>query len=170
MVKKRQRRLLGFDEKVLAFYALGQSTCEIQSHRSVAIVRETRNGVRPISGAQNEATAMAFGGPRSSCVRPGAHSPILCFDALVVKSREEDGPVKSKAIYLALGINLKGEKELLGMWIAEHEGAKFWLGVFNELKSRGVEDCFVACVDGLKGLPEAIEAVFPRTQIQLCLV
>ena len=95
--------------------------------------------------------------------------PILYFDALFVKSRQE-GPVKNKAVYLALGINLEGEKELLGLWIAETEGSKFWLTVFNELKNRGVQDCFIACVDGLKGLPEAIEAVYPHTQVQLCIV
>jgi len=95
--------------------------------------------------------------------------PILYFDALFVKSRQE-GPVKNKAVYLALGINLEGEKELLGLWIAETEGSKFWFTVFNELKNRGVQDCFIACVDGLKGLPEAIEAVYPHTQVQLCIV
>ena len=78
--------------------------------------------------------------------------------------------MQTKAVYLALGITLDGEKELLGLWLSESEGAKFWLSVFNELKTRGVEDCFIACVDGLKGLPEAIEAVFPRTQVQLCIV
>ncbi len=89
---------------------------------------------------------------------------------MFVKARQ-DGPVKNRAVYLALGINLEGEKELLGLWISETEGAKFWLTVFNELKNRGVQDCFVACVDGLTGLPEAIEAVFPQTQVQLlCIV
>jgi putative transposase len=87
----------------------------------------------------------------------------------VVKSRQE-GPVKNRAVYLALGINLQGEKELLGLWIAQNEGSKFWLSIFNELKSRGMKDCFIACVDGLKGLPEAIEAVFPYVQVQLCIV
>jgi putative transposase len=78
--------------------------------------------------------------------------------------------VKNRAVYLALGINLQGEKELLGLWIAQNEGSRFWLSIFNELKSRGVKDCFIACVDGLKGLPEAIEAVFPDAQVQLCIV
>ena len=95
--------------------------------------------------------------------------PILYFDALFVKTRQE-GPVTSKAVYLALGINLEGEKELLGLWVAQSEGSKFWLSVFNELRNRGVQDCFIACVDGLKGLPEAVEAVFPYTQVQLCIV
>ena len=88
---------------------------------------------------------------------------------LFVKSRQE-GPVQTKAVYLALGITMDGEKELLGLWLSESEGAKFWLSVFTELQNRGVQDCFIACVDGLKGLPEAIEAVFPKTQVQLCIV
>lgn len=87
----------------------------------------------------------------------------------MVKSRE-DGRVRNKAVYAALGINLQGEKEILGLWISETEGAKFWLGVFTELKNRGMADCFIACVDGLKGLPEAVESVFPHTQVQLCIV
>lgn len=88
--------------------------------------------------------------------------PILYFDALFVKSRQE-GPVRTKAVYVALGITLEGEKELLGLWLSESEGAQYWLLIFTELKNRGVEDCFIACVDGLKGLPEAIEAVLPKT-------
>ena len=95
--------------------------------------------------------------------------PILYFDALFVKSRQE-GPVQTKAVYLALGVTMDGEKELLGLWLSESEGAKFWLSVFTELKNRGVQDCFIACVDGLQGLPEAIETVFPKTQVQLCIV
>ena len=95
--------------------------------------------------------------------------PIIYFDCLFVKSRQ-DGSIRNKAVYLALGINMDGEKELLGMWLGETEGAKFWLSVFNELKTRGVEDCFIACVDGLQGLPEAIETVYPHAQVQLCIV
>lgn len=87
----------------------------------------------------------------------------------MVKSRQ-DGPAKNKAVHVALGINMDGEKVLLGLWMTENEGASFWLSVFTELKNRGVEDCFIACVDGLKGLPEAIETVFPQTQVQLCIV
>ena len=95
--------------------------------------------------------------------------PIIYFDCLYVKSRQ-DGSIRNKAVYLALGINLEWEKELLGMWLGETEGAKFWLGVFNKLKTRRVQDCFIACVDGLRGLPEAIETVYPHTQVQLCVV
>ena len=93
----------------------------------------------------------------------------MYFDALFVQARHE-GPVQTKAVSVALGITIEGEKELLGLWLSEREGAKFWLSVFTELKTRGVEDCFIACVDGLKGLPEAMEAVFPQTQVQLCIV
>jgi len=95
--------------------------------------------------------------------------PIVFLDCIVVKSREE-GKVCNRSVYLALGINMDGQKELLGIWIARNEGAKFWLGVITELANRGVKDIFIACVDGLKGFPEAIESVFPKTQIQLCIV
>ena len=95
--------------------------------------------------------------------------PILSFDGLFVKSRH-DGAVKTNAVYVALGVTLAGEKELLGLWVSETEGAKFWLAVFTDLQQRGVKDCFVACVDGLTGLPDALETIFPRTQVQLCIV
>jgi putative transposase len=95
--------------------------------------------------------------------------PILYFAALIVKSREA-GPVKNKVVYLALGVDLQGEKERLGLWIADTEGAKFWLSVLTELENRGAQDGFIACVDGLKELPEAIETVFPNIQVQRCLV
>ncbi|WP_336844048.1 IS256 family transposase, partial [Providencia rettgeri] len=95
--------------------------------------------------------------------------PIVYLDCIVVKS-QDSGVVSNKSVYLALGINLQGEKELLGMWIAKNEGAKFWLSVMTELKNRGLQDIFIACCDGLKGFPEAIEAVYPQTQVQLCIV
>lgn len=164
MVRKRQRRLDGFDDKVLALYARGLSTREIQAQL------EELYGVEVSPALISNVTDAVYEEVRAWQSRPlAAVYPILYFDALYVKSRE-DGPVKNKAVYLALGINLAGEKELLGLWMNETEGAKFWLSVFNDLKSRGVEDCFIACVDGLKGLPEAIEAVFPKTQVQLCIV
>jgi transposase-like protein len=164
LVKKRQRRLEGFDDKILAMYARGLSTREIQAQL------EELYGVEVSPALISSVTAAVHDEVKAWQSRPlAAVYPILYFDALVVKSREE-GPVKNKAVYLALGINLEGEKELLGLWMSENEGAKFWLSVFNDLKNRGVEDCFVACVDGLKGLPEAIESVFPRTQVQLCIV
>jgi transposase-like protein len=164
LVRKRQRRLDGFDDKVLALYARGLSTREIQAQL------EELYGVEVSPTLISNVTDAVHDEVRAWQSRPlAAVYPILYFDALYVKSRE-DGPVKNKAVYLALGINLEGEKELLGLWMNETEGAKFWLSVFNDLKNRGVEDCFIACVDGLKGLPEAIEAVFPKTQVQLCIV
>jgi putative transposase len=94
--------------------------------------------------------------------------PIVYLDALMVKVRDE-GHIQNKAIYVVLGVNLEGQKEVLGLWVAQNEGAKFWLQVLTELQNRGVKDIFIACVDGLKGFPEAIEAVYPRTEVQLCI-
>lgn len=164
LVKKRQRRLEGFDDKVLALYARGLSTRDIQGQL------EELYGAEVSPTLISNVTNAVMEDVRAWQSRPlSAVYPILYFDALFVKSRQE-GPVNNKAVYLALGINLEGEKELLGLWIAATEGSKFWLSVFNELKSRGVQDCFIACVDGLKGLPEAIETVFAHTQVQLCIV
>jgi putative transposase len=164
LVKKRQRRLEGFDDKVLALYSRGLSTRDIQGQI------EELYGVEVSPTLISNVTNAVMDDVRAWQSRPlSSVYPILFFDALFVKSRQE-GPVKNKAVYLALGINLEGEKELLGLWIAETEGSKFWLSVFNEIKNRGVQDCFIACVDGLKGLPEAIESVYPDTQVQLCIV
>lgn len=164
LVPKRQRRLEGFDDKVLALYARGQSTREIQ------VQLQELYGVEVSPALISTVTDAVLEELAAWQQRPlAALYPIIYFDALHVKSRE-DGPVKNKAVHLALGINLDGEKELLGLWVAQNEGASFWHSVFTELRSRGVEDCFIACVDGLKGLPEAIESVFPHTQVQLCIV
>lgn len=164
LVKKRQRRLEGFDEKVLAFYARGMSTREIQAQlEEIYDIEVSPTLVSNVTHAVLDEVRAWQSRPLSSVY------PILYFDAIFVKSRQE-GPVKNKAVYLALGVNLEGEKELLGLWMSESEGSSFWLTVFNELKNRGVEDCFVACVDGLKGLPKAIETVFPKAQVQLCIV
>jgi putative transposase len=164
LVKKRQRRLEGFDDKVLSLYARGMSTRDIQGQL------EELYGVEVSPTLISNVTDAVMEDVRAWQCRPlSAVYPILYFDALFVKTRQ-DGPVMSKAVYLALGINLEGEKELLGLWVAQTEGSKFWMSVFNELKNRGVQDCFIACVDGLKGLPEAVEAVFPLTQVQLCIV
>jgi putative transposase len=164
LIKKRQRRLDGFDDKVLALYARGLSTREIQAHL------EELYGVEVSPTLISNVTDAVLDEVRTWQARPLASVyPILYFDALFVKSRQE-GPVQTKAVYVALGVTLEGEKELLGLWLSESEGAKFWLSVFTELKNRGVEDCFIACVDGLQGLPEAIETVFPQTHVQLCIV
>jgi putative transposase len=164
LVKKRQRRLDGFDDKVLALYARGLSTREIQAHlEDLYDVEVSPTLISNITDAVLDEVRTWQGRPLASVY------PILYFDALFVKSRQE-GPVQTKAVYVALGITMEGEKELLGLWLSESEGAKFWLSVFTDLKTRGMEDCFIACVDGLKGLPEAIEAMFPKTQVQLCIV
>jgi putative transposase len=163
-VKKRQRRLEGVDDKVLSLYSRGLSTREIPGHL------EELYGMEVSPTLISTITDAILDEVHTWPSRPLASvSPILYFDALFVKSRQE-GPVQTKAVSLALGISLEGEKALLGLWLSESEGAKFWLSVFTELKNRGVQDCFVACVDGLKGLPEAMEAVFPKTQVQLCMV
>jgi putative transposase len=163
LVKKRQRRLSGFDQKVLSLYARGMSVRDIQAEFAETYGADVSPTlISNVTNAVMEDVKAWRSRPLSEVY------PILYFDALVVKSRQE-GPVKNRAVYLALGINLQGEKELLGLWIAQSEGSKFWLSIFNELKSRGVKDCFIACVDGLKGL-EAIEAVFPDAQVQLCIV
>jgi putative transposase len=164
LVKKRQRRLEGFDDKVLALYSRGLSTRDIQGHL------EELYGTEVSPTLISHITDAVLDEVRTWQARPLASVyPILYFDALFVKSRQ-DGPVQTKAVYLALGVTLEGEKDLLGLWLSESAGAKFWLSVFTELKNRGMQDCFIACVDGLKGLPEAIEAVFPHTQVQLCIV
>ena len=164
LVPKRERRLEGFDAKVLSLYARGLSTREIQGHLAELYGTEVSPTlISTITDAVLEDVRTWQARPLASVY------PILYFDALFVKSRQE-GPVQTKAVYLALGVTMDGEKELLGLWLSESEGAKFWFSVFTELKNRGVQDCFIACVDGLQGLPEAIEAVFPKTQVQLCIV
>jgi transposase-like protein len=164
LVKKRQHRLDGFDDKVIARYARGLSTREIGAQL------EELYGVEVSPALISTVTGAVLDEVLAWQNRPlAALYPIVYFDALVVKSRE-DGRVRNKAVYVALGINLEGEKELLGLWMSETEGAKFWLGVFTELKNRGMQDCFIACIDGLKGLPGAVETVFPQTQVQLCIV
>lgn len=164
LVKKRQRRLSGFDEKVISLYARGLTTREIQEH-----LRELY-GTEVSPTLISAVTDAVIDDLRSWQSRPlDALYPIVYFDALFVKSRQE-GTVAARAVYLALAVNTNGEKELLGLWIAKTEGAKFWLNVMTELKNRGMRDCFIACVDGLSGFREAIEAVFPHTAVQLCIV
>ncbi len=164
LVKKRQRRLEGFDDKVVSLYARGLTTREIQGH--LLELYGTEVSPTLISAV----TESVIDDLKAWQARPlEAVYPIVYLDALFVKSRQ-DGPVTARAVYLALAINLQGEKELLGLWIAKTEGAKFWLNVLTELKNRGMRDCFVACVDGLSGFREAIEAVFPQTAVQLCIV
>jgi transposase-like protein len=164
LVKKRQRRLEGFDDKVLALYSRGLSTRDSQGHL------EELYGTEVSPTLISHSTDAVLDEVRTWQARPLASvSPILYFAALFVKSRQ-DGPVQTQAVSLALGVTLEGEKDLLGLWLSESAGAQFWLSVFTELTNRGMQDCFIACVAGRKGLPEAIAAGLPQTQGQLCLV
>jgi putative transposase len=164
MVAKGQRRLPGFDEKVIALYARGMTTREIQGH----LKELYQTDVSPtLISAVTDAVMEDVRAWQARALEPVY--PIVYLDAIHVKLRT-GGHVQNQAVYLALAINLQGYKELLGLWVGEAEGAKFWLSVLTELKNRGVEDILIAAVDGLKGFPDAIEAVFPKTQVQLCIV
>lgn len=164
IVRKRQRRLAGLDDAIVYLYAQGQSTRAIQKtlkHLYEADVSST---------LISEVTASVMEEVQAWQSRPlESVYPIVYFDALFVKSREE-GVAKTRAVYVALAINIHGEKEALGLWIAPAEGAVSWLNIFAELQARGMQDCFIACVDGLQGLPEAIETIYPRARVQLCIV
>jgi len=164
LVKKHQRRFDGFDDKILAMYARGMSARDIQEQLSELYGTDVAPSL--ISTVTDEvfAEVQAWQARRLEPVWP-----VVYLDALVVKVRD-GGIVGNKSAYLALGINAEGKKEVLGLWLEQNEGAKFWLKVITELKNRGVVDIFIACCDGLKGFPEAIEAVFPRTVVQTCVV
>jgi len=164
LIKKNQSRFDGLDEKILSLYSRGMTQREIQGHL------EEIYGVEVSPSLISTVTDAVLDEVRAWQSRPlDAVYPILYLDALQVKVKSQ-GRVVNKAIYLAFGVNLQGLKEVLGMWAAETEGAKFWLSVVTELKNRGVQDVYIACVDGLKGFPEAIETIYPQTQVQLCLV
>lgn len=164
LVKKRQRRLEGFDDKVISLYGRGMTTREIQGH-----LKELY-GTDVSPALISNVTDSVLDDVRAWQSRPlDAVYPILYLDALHVKMRL-DGMVQTRAVYLALGVNLEGHKELLGLWIGEKEGSKFWLSILAELKNRGVRDILIACVDGLTGFPDAIESEFPKAQVQLCIV
>ena len=164
IVQKRQTRFNGFDDKILSLYARGMTTRDIEeqlqdlygvevSHAMISNVTEAVEAER--KAWQNRILDEIY--------------PIVFLDALVVKVRHE-GRVINKAVHMALGVNLEGKKELLGIWMTTNESSKFWLSVMTELQNRGVKDIFIACVDGLTGFPEAIETVFPQTRVQLCIV
>lgn len=164
LVPKRRRRIAGFDDKVLSLYAKGMSTRDIREHL------EEMYGVEVSPDLISRVTHAVLEDVREWRTRPlAAVWPIVYLDAIVIRVRE-GGTVRRKSAYLAIGVNVEGRKEVLGMWLEETEGAKFWLKVITELKNRGVADIFIACVDGLKGFPEAIEAVFPKTTVQTCIV
>src|SRR5262245_28382815 len=164
LIDKHQTRCKCFDENIISLYALGLTSREIQEHlgeiygvevSAATISNVTEEVIDEVRAWQNRQLDEVY--------------PIMYLDAIQFKIRDS-GHIKNKAVYLAIGINLEGFKEVLGLWIAPTEGAKFWLQVVTELKNRGVRDIFIACVDGLKGFPEAIETVFPQTEVQLCIV
>jgi len=164
LVAKHQTRWTGFDDKIVSLYARGMTIREIQSHL------EEMYGTEVSPTLISSVTEAVMEEVKAWQARPlDALYPIVYLDCIHAKVRDS-GAVRVKAVYLALGVNLNGEKELLGLWVSPTEGAKFWLQVVTELKNRGVQDIFIACVDGLKGFPEAIEAVFPKTAVQLCIV
>ena len=164
LVKKRQTRFDGFDDKILSMYSRGMTVREIQGHlEDIYAVEVSPDLISSVTDSVLEEV-------RAWQNRPlDAVYPIVFMDALRVKIRD-NGHIINKAVYMALGVNLDGHKEVLGLWVAKEEGAKFRLKVVTELKNRGVKDMFIACVDGLKGFPEAIESVYPETQVQLCIV
>ena len=163
-VKKNQTRVTCIDEKILSLYAKGMTTRDIAdsiqelygaevSHSTISNVTDAV--IHEVKSWQNRPLERLY--------------PIVYFDCIVVKVHHEKRVI-NKSIYIALGVNLEGQKEVLGLWISENEGSKFWLSVLTELKNRGVEDIFIACVDGLTGFPDAITATFPKTKVQLCIV
>jgi putative transposase len=164
IVPPHERRFAGFDDKILSMYARGMTTREIQGHLleiygvevSPSLISEVTDGVmEEVKGWQTRPLEPLY--------------PIVFLDALMVKMRHE-GRVENRAVYVAIGIDLEGRKDVLGLWTSANEGAKFWLQVLTELRNRGVKDIFIACVDGLKGFPQAIETVYPQAQVQLCIV
>ncbi|WP_334468808.1 IS256 family transposase [Arsenophonus sp. PmNCSU2021_1] len=164
LISKGERQFNGFDERIISLYSRGLTVRDIQAHFQEVYGVEVSGTF--ISQVTNEVMEEVKAWQK----RPlEALYPIVYLDCIVVKS-QDSGVVINKSVYLALGINIHGEKELLGLWIAKSEGAKFWLSVMTELKNRGLQDIFVACCDGLKGFPEAIEVLYPQTRVQLCLV
>lgn len=163
-IKKQQTRLTQMDDQILSLYAKGMTTREIaDTFKEMYDADVSPTLISKVTDAVKERVVEWQNRPLDAIY------PIVYLDCIVVKVRQ-DNSVVNKAIFLALGINLEGHKELLGMWIAENEGAKFWLGVLTELQNRGVQDILIACVDGLKGFPDAINSVYPQAKIQLCIV
>jgi len=164
LIAKYQRRFPDFDDKIISMYARGMSVREIRGHlEELYGIDVSADLISAVTDAVLEEVAEWQNRPLDVCY------PLVFFDAIRVKIRD-DGFVRNKAVYIALGIRPDGTKEILGIWIEQTEGAKFWLRVMNELKNRGIGDILIAVVDGLKGFPEAINAVFPLTVIQTCIV
>ena len=165
LIGKYQRRLAGFDEKILALYAKGLTTRDIQD-----IVKELY-GVDVSPTLISEITADLDAEVKAwQTRRLDAVSPIVFLDGIVIHIRGESGHVREHTMYVAIGVNFSGKKELLGLWLDETEGAKFWLSCLTDLKNRGLNDIFIVCVDGLSGFPEAIQAAYPKARVQLCIV
>jgi len=165
LIGKHQRRVPGFDEKILALYAKGMTTRDIQE-----IVRELY-GVEVSATLVSEITADLDAEVTAWRTRPlDSVWPIVYFDGIVVHVRGANGRVSQHTIYVALGVNIDGHKELLGLWLSENEGAKFWLSCLTDLKNRGLSDIFVVCIDGLSGFAEAVHAAYPQASVQLCIV
>jgi len=165
LIGKHQRRVPGFDEKILALYAKGMTTRDIQE-----VVQELY-GVEVSATLISEITTDLDAEVTTWRTRPlDGVWPIVYFDGIVVHARGDNGRVAQRTVYVALGVNLQGHKELLGLWLGENEGAKFWLACLTDLKSRGLRDIFVACIDGLSGFAEAIHVAYPETKVQLCIV
>lgn len=165
IVPKHQRRLSGFDEKILALYAKGMTTRDIQE-----IVKELY-GVDVSPTLISEITADLDAEVTAWRTRQlDSVWPIVYFDGIVVHVRNANGRVLAQTMYVALGVNMRGRKELLGLWLSETEGAKFWLSCLTDLKNRGLKDIFIACIDGLAGFPDALRTAYPETKVQLCIV
>ena len=164
LIKKGQTRFEGFDDKIISMYSRGMTTRDIQEHlKDIYNVEISPDFISKVTNSVWDSVQEWRDRPLDSVY------PIVYLDCLVCKVRDE-ARVVNKSVYVALGVNMEGKKEALGLWIQQTEGAKFWLRVINELKTRGVEDIFIACVDGLKGFPETINSVFPKTEVQLCIV
>ncbi len=164
LIKKGQRRFEGFDDKIISMYARGMSIREIQAHlKELYAVEVSPDLISRVTDAVLEEIREWQNRPLDPVY------PLVILDALRVKIHDE-GMVKNKAVYLALGMNVDGIKTVLGLWIEQTEGAQFWMRVMTELKNRGVQDILIAAVDGLKGFPEAITSVFPQAQVQTCIV
>src|SRR3984885_7386005 len=164
IVPRHQRRFSGFDDKILSMYARGMTTREIQGHLQEIY------GVEVSPSLISEVTDAVIEEVKAWQTRPlEPLYPILFLDALMVKMRH-DGRVENRAVYVAIGIDLDGRKDVLGLWSSANEGAKFWLGVMKELRNRGLRDVYIVCTDGLKGFPDAIGSVFPKAQVQTCIV
>jgi putative transposase len=164
IIGKHQTRFTGFDDNIISLYARGLSTREIKQHlEEIYHVEVSPALISNVTDAVIDEVTTWQGRQLDPIY------PIIYLDAIQFKVKDS-GHIRNKAVYLAIGVRLDGLKEVLGLWIAQTEGAKFWLQVVTELKNRGVKDIFIACVDGLKGFPEAIESVFPQTTVQLCIV